>query len=133
MFKISPINDKKVQESYTGMCGAKYREDFFAYSMTDAESGELMAIAQFEIDGEHGYIQDLKPRIDYSDFEAMFILGRATMNFIDLCGAHICHATDNAAEEGLLSAIGFKKDESGEYTCDMHGMFDGNCGGHSKK
>ena len=133
MFKISPINDKKTQESYAAMCGAEFIEDFFAYSMNDAESGELMAFAQFEIDGEYGYIQALKPRIGYSDFEAMFILGRATMNFIDLCGAHLCKASRDAGDESLIKAIGFKLNDNCEYACDMRGMFDGNCGGHNKK
>ncbi len=131
MFKISPINDKSIQQKYAVMCGAEYRDDYFGYAMVDAESGELMAIAQFEIDGEYGYIADLKPKTNYSDFEAMFILGRATMNFIDLCGAHICRAQENTADERLLHAIGFRKNGSGEYECDMHGMFDGHCGGHS--
>lgn len=131
MFKISPINDKSVQQKYAAMCDAEYKEGFFAYSMVDAESGELMAIAQFEIDGEYGYIADLKSRINYSDFEAMFILGRATMNFIDLCGAHLCRAAESAADGRLLHAIGFRKNGAGEYECDMRGMFDGHCDGHS--
>lgn len=35
-----------------------------------------------------------------------------------------------AASERLLTAIGFKKAD-GEYFCDMNGMFDGNCDGHT--
>lgn len=131
MFKISPINDKKLQKNYASACGAEFRPDYFAYAMTDVESGDLMAIAQFEIDGEYGYISDIRSRIGYSDFEAMFILGRSTMNFIDLCGAHICRAASDAGEERLLRAIGFKKKETNEYECNMQGMFDGKCDGHA--
>ena len=130
MFKITPINDKNQQKEFATACGAKYNENFFAYAMTDAESGEIMGFAQFEIDGEFGYISALKSKIGYDDFEAMFILGRATMNFIDTCGAHICHASVDCGEERLIKAIGFKINGD-KYTCDMQGMFDGHCDGHA--
>ncbi|MBQ4071621.1 MAG: hypothetical protein IJD51_04335 [Clostridia bacterium] len=133
MFKITPINDTELQKKYSTECGTDYREGFFAYAMTDADSGQLMGMAQFEIDGEYGYISDLRPKVGYSDFEAMFILGRATMNFIDLCGSHKCRAAIDAADERLLKSIGFKLNESRVYECDMTGMFDGHCDGHPVK
>ena len=131
MFKISPIQEQNMQAEYANASGCKLCPGFFAYSMIDQESGEFMGFSQFEISGEFGYIKDLRPRIGYSDFEAMFILGRATMNFIDLCGIHICRAAKDAADETLLKSIGFKySDELSEYVCDMSGMFDGKCQGH---
>jgi hypothetical protein len=100
--------------------------------MIDVDSLELMGMSQFEIGDGVGYIADLVPRIDYDDFEAMFILGRQTMNFIDLCGAHSVKASAETTDETLLRAIGFKKQENGEYFCDMDGMFDGkHCSGHA--
>ena len=132
MFKISPINDKNLQKEYALACGREFRSDYFAYAMTDAESGELMGFSQFEIDGGAGYISDLAPRVGYDDFEAMFILGRQTMNFIDLCGAHTAKASDEYTDALLLRAIGFKKSENSEYFCNMDGMFDGkHCSGEA--
>lgn len=128
MFKITPIQEKMRQKEICELCGAEFRPEAFAYQMYDLESGELMGMSQFEI-GEVGYIYDIKEAAGCDDFEAMFILARQTMNFIDLCGAHSCKAAPNAASERLLTAIGFKKIE-GEYFCDMTGMFDGNCDGH---
>ena len=128
MFKITPIQDKTRQKEVCDKCGAAFREDFFAYVMTDNESGALMGASQFEI-AKDGYISDLREASGLSDFEAMFILGRATMNFIDMCGAHTCRAALDAGEERLLKSIGFKE-VGGEYFSDMTGMFDGNCKGH---
>ncbi len=129
MFKISPINDKKLQEEYAIACGSEFCPELFAYSMIDQDSGELMGFAQFDIASDGGYIQALRPRLGYSDFEAMFILGRATMNFIDLMGSHTCRADKTSADERLLRAIGFK--QVGDiYIADMNGMFDGHCDGH---
>ena len=132
MFTISPINEEAKQKEYSKAVGTAFREGFFAYAMTDSESGELIGFSQFEIDEMGGYISDLKPRLGYDDFEAMFILGRATMNFIDMCGAHTCRAAKDSADLRLLKAIGFKETDGEDFSSDMTGMFDGNCGGHQK-
>ena len=131
MFKISPIQSPELQKEYAEKCGAKYKEGAFAYSMNDSSDGELMGFAQFEIGENGGILLDLRPAIGYDDYEAMFILGRATMNFIDLCGVHTLSATTDAGDVTLLRAIGLKPTENGSYFCDMTGFFDGShCSGH---
>lgn len=132
MFKITPIQDFDTQVIYAEKCGTVAKEGLFAYSMLDLDTGELMAISQFEVGEEFGVIYDLRPTEDLDDFEAMFILGRQTMNFIDLCGAHKCKAMKNAGEDRLLRAIGFRECDD-ELLCDMQGMFDGHCDGHAVK
>ena len=129
MFKISPIEKKEEQKKIIESLGGVFRETFFAYVMIDNESGAVMGASQFEIGKDSGYISDLREAPGLSDFEAMFILGRATMNFIDMCGQNKCRASLNAGDERLLKCIGFKEN-NGEYFSDMTGMFDGNCKGH---
>ena len=131
MFKITPVQSKEEQIKLCHLCGADYREGAFAYVMFDIDSGDIMGMSQFEI-SEYGYIFDLREPDGHDDFEAMFILGRQTMNFIDTCGAHSCYADNTAGNERLLKAIGFK--ENGDKLfCDMTGMFDGHCSGHAVK
>ena len=130
MFKITPVQDKNRQKELCQLFSIEFRAEAFAYIMFDIDTNALMGMSQFEI-GEVGYIYDLKEADGLDDFEAMFILTRQTMNFIDLCGAHTCLASRNASPERLLLAAGFKV-QNGEYFCDMTGMFDGNCGGHNK-
>lgn len=129
MFKITPIQNKEKQQEICLICGARFIETAFAYQMYDLDSGELMGMSQFEI-SDIGYIMDLKEAPGRSDFEAMFILARQTMNFIDLCGVHSCLAAQDAGNERLIRAVGFKE-ENGRFFCDMTGMFDGHCDGHS--
>lgn len=131
MFKITPIQDKTRQKEICDECGATFRPDAFAYVMYDVDTSEIMGMSQFEI-GEMGYIYDLREPDGRDDFEAMFILGRQTMNFIDLCGAHTCAADKGAGMERLLRAIGFKENGE-ELFCNMEGMFDGHCSGESVK
>ena len=129
MFKITPIQDKTRQKEICDVCGAVFREDFFAYIMYDCDTLEVMGMSQFEI-GEVGFISDLREPSGRCDSEAMFILGRQTMNFIESCGAEICRAAKDAGDSKLLSSVGFKEDCGDYLVCNMTGMFDGNCGGH---
>ena len=133
MFKITPIQDFKTQEDLALKCGTYAKQGYFSYAMIDIDTQDLMAISQFDVRGEYGYISDIKSVDGLEDFEAMFILGRSTMNFIDLCGAHKCYAELNSADKKLLSAIGFKTIEDDKYVCDMTGMFDGHCSGEAVK
>jgi hypothetical protein len=129
MFKITPINDSELQMKYASLVGALYRDGYFAYAMTDVETGELMGFSQFEICKGYGYISDLKEMPGRSDFEAMFILGRQTLNFIDMMGVHTAIADKDSIDPKLLHAVGFR-DSDGKQVCDMTGMFDGKCSGH---
>jgi hypothetical protein len=60
---------------------------------------------------------------DRSDFEALFVMGRGTLNFIDLCGVHYAYYKGTNIDEPLLRAIGFKKEENGEYGINLEGFF----------
>ena len=130
MFKIEPVQEKTRQIELCDVFGAEYDENLFAYLMYDLESGEPMGFSQFEISQGEGYIKDLCEAPGRRDGEAMFILGRQTMNFIDICGAHICYARKDAGDARLLSSIGFHEGAEGRLYVDMTGMFDGHCEGH---
>ena len=131
MFKITPIQSVDEQIAVAKRCGTEYREGAFAYAMIDADSGELMGFSQFEITDNGGHLIDLRPIGKEDDYEAMFILGRATMNFIDMCGAHTLSASASAGDNTLLRAIGLRPTDDGSLFCDMTGFFDGShCSGH---
>ena len=131
MFKITPIQDAELQKECARICGTTYKPGAFAYTMNDADTGEFMGFSQFEITDNGGVLLDIKKAPGYDDYEAMFILGRATMNFVDMCGAHTLSASESAGDSQLLRAIGLKSVEDGSYFCDMTGFFDGShCSGH---
>ena len=131
MFKITPVQTKQEQKSIAQTLGVPFQENDFAYRMFDFETGELLGFSQFEISSGCGVLHTLVQPKDKDDFEAMFILGRQTMNFIDLCGIHSMCAIDCVADERLLRAIGFRLTD-GEYRVNTEGMFDGHCSGHAK-
>ncbi len=130
MFKIFPIQDEKTKALFADACGAAARAGAFAYGMVDAESGEIMGFSQFDLDGESATLYDLKEKCGQSDFEAIFILGRATLEFCERCGATACFAQKSAADETLLRAIGLRTEKDGGLFGCIAGMFDGHCDGH---
>lgn len=131
MFKIYPLTDLSKRDKICNTYGIDPKDGYFIYVMSDYDTDAPMGISQFEITEEGGFISDIKEYNGKGDFEAMFILGRQTMNFIDKCGAHICYADASGIDESLLRAIGFKKSDSDRYVADMTGMFDGKCDGRT--
>ena len=130
MFKITPVQTSANISEIMLACDASSKDGAFVYVMTDCESGKIMGMSQFEIKEGFGYIYDIKEAVGLDDFEAMFILTRQTMNFINLCGVDVCRADLSAGDQSLLKSAGFK--ECSEYfECSMIGMFDGShCAGH---
>lgn len=128
MFTIKPVQNEEAARGAVTACGGEYTGGTFVYEMRDSESGALMGVTQFDI-GETGIILTVLPENKYrDDREAMFILLRSTMNFIDVSGAHICRAPYSAGDGALLRSAGFS-DVGDSYICDMSGMFTGHCGG----
>ena len=127
MFKILPIQSKEEQAQCAELCNAVYLAEAFGYAMRDFETESLMGFAQFDICGERAELYDLKPANGGDDFEAMFILGRQTLNFMEKCGAEIVYAAEGCADITLLKAIGFKLCDNGGYSIHIKGIFEGHC------
>lgn len=128
MLKVLPIQSKSEQEDICKKCNVEFKPDLLAYSAT--VDGELRGVSQFKLTAEGGLVYDIAPAIDTYDFEALFVLGRGTLNFIDLCGVHYAFylgAAETEEKERLLRAIGFKKTDSGSLEIDLNGFFTDHC------
>ncbi len=128
MLRIIPIQEKAKQAELCALCGVEYRPEAFAYGAY--VSGKFVGISQFHVCDEYGTIYDLAPAPDTNDIEALFIMGRQCMNWIDLIGIHTCRCRDGAAKDVLIRALGFTKNADGILSADMTHMFDGHCGGN---
>ena len=132
MLKVLPIQSKSEQEEICKLCDVKFNPDLLAYSATVDD--ELRGVSQFKLTAEGGLVFDIAPAVDTYDFEALFVLGRGTLNFIDLCGVHYAiykGSVENEQKERILKAIGFKRTDSGSLEIDLNGFFTDHC--HDKK
>ena len=126
MLKVLPIQSKIEQEAICSRCGVMYREELMAYSAT--VDNTLVGVCQFTMNDKGGFIYDLKNVIGVTDNEALFIMGRGTLNFIDLCGVHRAFFTPaSETDETLIHAIGFRKNDSDCWEMDLTNFFDHPC------
>ena len=128
MLKVLPIQTKEEQKIICTLCGVDYNADLLAYAAYDDD--KLMGVCQFRLTANGGEIYDLAHAKDTQSFEALFIMGRGTLNFIDLCGVHYARFCGEASNEALLSAIGFKKQSDGSFDINLEGFFTDHCGNH---
>lgn len=128
MLKVLPVQSKVNQEDICLRCEVEYDVDLLAYSATVDD--ELVGVCQFKLTDRGGIIYDLAPVKDRFDFEALFILGRATLNFIDLCDVHYAIYRGNVNDEQierLIKAVGFKLLDDGTYAVNLEGFFTDHC------
>ena len=125
MFEVLPIQDKPVQEQFRHKCGVEYLSEDFCYSVWD--EGKFAGVCQFNIYADRGEIHTLISLPDADAFAAMFTAGRAALNFIDLCDVHLAFFTGEVQDEGLIKAIGFKKNHEGIWEMDLTGFFTQPC------
>ena len=128
MLKVLPIQSKITQEEICLRCGVEYDPDLLAYSATVDD--DLAGVCQFKLTDKGGMVYDLAPVKDSFDFEAMFVLGRGTLNFIDLCGVHYAIYRGEVKDEQterLVKAVGFKLTERGTYEVNLEGFFTDHC------
>ncbi len=131
MLEVLPIQTKDAQEAACARCGVPYDADCMAYhALVD---GKLCGICQFFMDGDGGHIRTLaavadEPLSDRDRAESLFVLGRATLNFIDLCGVHLAVFEDeHFAEDGMIRSIGFSRDDAGRWVMNLEGFFSEPC------
>lgn len=131
MLEVLPIQTKLEQEAICARCGIAYDADCMAYhALVD---GSLTGICQFSMNQDGGHIHNLTlvkdvTLPDRDRAESLFVLGRATLNFIDLCDVHTAYFEDHEfAEEGMIRSIGFSRDKDGRWIMDLAGFFKEPC------
>ncbi len=126
MLEIIPIQDKSEQAQICALCHVEYDADTLAYAAYEGE--ELVGVAQFRVKEDGGYLYDLENAEGNTDRDALFIMGRAVLNFIDLHGVHQAYfAHDGYQDMALVKKIGFKEQPDGRWWVNLEGFFDHPC------
>ncbi len=123
MLIIKPVQDKKDQEAFCAACGVDYDADLLCYAAW--VDGELTGVSQFGLSGGVGHLIDLAPVKGGDDWDAMFIMGRQTMNFIDLHGIHSA-VFDGKIEPAFAMKLGFIM-QDGVWKVDLTHFFENPC------
>ena len=123
MLEIKPIQTKEEQEKICGLCGVDFDADCLAYAAH--ENNILLGISQFRIAGEYAVIYNLSNACGIDDLDALIIMGKSALNFIDLCGVQDVIIKEESRD--LPKLLGFKKDGGDVWRVNLHGYFDSPC------
>ncbi|MBQ7364255.1 MAG: hypothetical protein IJW46_01510 [Clostridia bacterium] len=122
MLRIIPIQTKDEQETLMRACSIPFRYDAMAYAAYEGDT--LVGGAQFYLKGTACYLVDIRSPEGVEDEEALFIMGRGLLNFVDLCGIHDAYAINEGnMDKKLIAKIGFWKNEKGEEYMNLRGFF----------
>ena len=122
ILSVLPIQTKEEQAAACALCGCEYDIDLLAYKLMDGE--ETVGVCQFKMTPEGGSVKNLKCTGDV--FEHLFMLGRGTLNFMDLCGARYAFLDDPTVDSVIAKAIGFEMAD-GRYVMDLKDFFISPC------
>lgn len=125
MLKVLPIQSKLKQEEICVKCGVEYNPDLLAYAAYVDD--ELAGVCQFKLTDKGGLMYDIAPVLGSENREALFVMGRGALNFIDLCGVHSATYVGTVSDEPLLLQIGFKKNSDGVFEINLEGFFTDHC------
>jgi len=129
MLEVLPIQNKQEQEALCARCKIPFDADLMAYKAL--VEGELKGVCQFTMNQNGGRICHFAHVPDQYEFEPMFVMGRAALNFIDLCGVHRAFFDAEYDNETLIKAIGFSRNTDGRFEMDLTDFFKEPCK-HSK-
>ena len=125
MLEVIPIQTKTEQGALAARVGAEFLPDALAYR-ADAD-GEFVGMCQFRLDPSGGHMLTLDSLPGHEDFQPMFVMGRAALNFMELCGAETAYYEAPLRDRVLVGAIGFREDKNGKLKVDLKGFFDHPC------
>ena len=129
MITVKPIQGKEEQERLCALCHIPYRAELLAYGAYNA-AGSFAGMCQFGMDADGGHIYHLATKGEGDPDDCLFVMGRAALNFIDLCGIKIAFFDGECEDSALLRRIGFSADEKGRYTLSLDGFFTHACQHH---
>lgn len=125
MLEVLPIQTKTEQEALALRVGAEYIPDALAYR-ADAND-EFIGVCQFKLLPDGGHMLTLDALPGHEEFQPMFVMGRAALNFMDLCGAETAYYDAPVHDRLLVGAIGFREDDSGKLKINLKGFFEHPC------
>lgn len=128
MLEVLPVREKEKQEEYCSRIGIEYDPDTMCYAAW--EGGELLGISLFHIEGTIGVIDRVVLKAGLRDDLAQYLLAKAPLNFVDLCGIRTAQFRD--ADKALAQKLEFLERE-GVWQVDLTGYFTTPCHRHNEQ
>ena len=121
MLEIRPVYTSYEREEYTKMFGIEPQDGFDVIAAING--GKFVGSAYVSFENETGYIHHISLIDGYDDFVDRFLLGKATLNFLDLKG--VKNVIFKAEDKKLAKDLGFIENEKSDTVLNLKGYFTG--------
>lgn len=130
MLRARAVREVEEQVGCCAACGMEHNPDRLYFAIFEEEI-DCLGCCEFRLCPGGAEIVTVKPKVGTYDDEAMFILGKATLNFLDLMGIkQVIYSGDDTKHAKLMEYL----QRDGVWTLNLEGYFDGHCHcGHGKK
>ena len=130
MFVVRPIQDKETQIRVCSELNAEFYDNSLAFFAADLKEDGLnidcfIGICQFYM-GKKGEIIDFTIAEGRENDEAVIVMLRAVMSFMNRCGVSSAFFAENAATEYWLKKSGFVN-KNGTYEIDLDLFYTSPC------
>ena len=132
MFKVQPVREPGLQAQIASLLGGKYIENTFAFFAGEMEDDfttvkQLIAQCQFSLTPEKAIIRSLEIAEGSEDDEAVTVLVRAVMSWLDKADVPFIEFDDGAASEEKIRSFSFRRNENGRYSVDLRKFYRSPC------
>ena len=133
MFRIQPVRSRELQEEIARGAGCPFFPDtyaFYAAELTDDAEAvtALLGLCQFTYAPTVAVIKSLAAFPGYEHDEALFILVRAVMAFLNRAEIPFVYAEDTAADPAFLKRLLFRRTSDGRLGIDLGKFYRSPCG-----
>ncbi len=129
MLRARPIRDIEEQKSCCAECGMVHNADLLYFAIFENET-DCLGTCAFRFTQKTADLLEIKPKCGTYDDEAMYILGKATLNFIDLVGFRTVHYK---ADDIRLAELMEFYPKDGVWQVNLENYFTEPCKRHSEK
>ncbi len=130
MFVVKPVQDKALQESLAQLTGCEYHPYSLAFMAADLLDDNVtvdkyIGLCQFVIQGD-SEILSFSCMEDRYDDEAVIVMLRAVMSFLEKCGVKNCWFLKESVDDRLAKKSGFELKED-RYIIDLEKFYASKC------
>lgn len=129
MLRARALRDIEEQKACCAVCGLAHDADLLYYAIFEDET-DCLGVCAFRLRHPFAEIVSILPKVGTYDDEAMFILGKATLNFLDLI--HFQDVRYLATDEKLAKQLEFYPKDGYPYL-NLENYFDEPCKRHKSE
>lgn len=124
MFKVQPVRSPEYQKELAEALGGIHTENTVAFLAAETEDDcetvkYPIAMCEFSFAPEKAVIRSLAIAEGCEDDEAVTILVRAVMSWVNRADIPVIEFDDGAAEDELIRKLSFSRNEDGRYAIDL--------------